>query len=391
MKPRRSMPPGSGTWIGVLGGGQLGRMFALEARRMGYHVLKWTGGDRSGAAFTADRVLDDPFDSPSALETFVDQVDVATVEFENIPRSLLQAVEQRVPLMPGSAAVATCQHREREKTFLEKHGLPCAKFAVVTDADELAKIMAELDDNAILKTAAFGYDGKGQMALARNTPPDELAKLWSRFGAERAVLEEKVELALELSVLVARNRKGEIVTYDPAENRHRHHILDLSILPARLSRSTNDEARDIALAVAEALDYNGLLAVEFFLSADGRLLVNELAPRPHNSGHHTLDACATSQFEQQLRVLCDLPLGSPRLLQPAVMWNLIGDLWLDETTPPDWTPVLATPGAKLHLYGKWKARPGRKMGHVTFLAETPEKALIRASECRQAYGLEAVE
>ena len=381
------MNPGTDTWIGVLGGGQLGRMLALEARRMGLKVLKWTGGDTSGAANTADLVFTDPFDSESALERFLDRVDVATVEFENVPWELLKAVALRVPLAPNATAVATCQHREREKLFLAANGIPCVQFEVIEDATGLISGMAGLPGDAILKTAEFGYDGKGQRVVPGRTISQELEAIWADFGCARAVLEEKVDLEAELSVVVARGKDGAIATYDPAENQHRHHILDVSILPARLPDERLAEAREVAIGVAEALDYKGVMAVEFFLTGDGRLLVNELAPRPHNSGHHTLDACESSQFEQQARAICDLPLGSPKLLRPAVMWNLLGDLWIDETTPPDWSPILETPGASLHLYGKSSARPGRKMGHVTFLGETREEAIGRASACRRAFGM----
>jgi 5-(carboxyamino)imidazole ribonucleotide synthase len=386
--------PGSGGWIGVLGGGQLGRMMALEARRMGFSVLKWTGGDKSGAAFLADRVIEDPFDSKSALETFVESVDLATVEFENIPRELLHEVDRQLPLMPGPRAVEICQHREREKNFLAENGIPCAKFHVVDSADSLVVAMADQAGDVILKTAEFGYDGKGQQMIARSELGEDLAaacrEIWNEFDTPRAVVEEKIDLAQELSVLVARGQTGEVVTYDPAENEHRNHILDVSILPARAPDELLAQARELAVEVATALDYVGILAVEFFVAGDGRLLVNEMAPRAHNSGHHTLDACESSQFEQQVRAICGLPFGSPELICPAVMWNLLGDLWIDETTPPDWSPVLKTPGAKLHLYGKSHARAGRKMGHVTFTAKTPQQALDRASRCREAFGYDAI-
>ena len=377
------------TSIGVLGGGQLGRMIALEGRRMGFRVIKWTGGDVSGAAYTADQVIEDPFDSPTALTQFIEGSDAVTVEFENIPVDLLEELEQHLPVRPSSSAVAICQNRLREKTFLEENGFPCARFAVVENGAELVEAMQPLDSGAVLKTAAFGYDGKGQIKIAEETDPGELESIWNESKFERAVLEEFVPLAAELSVLVARTSDGQIVTYDPAENVHRNHILDYSIVPARLPEPIAKESQQIAAAIADALGYQGLLAVEFFLSTDGRLLVNELAPRPHNSGHHTFDACHTSQFEQLLRVVAGLPLGSTALIQPVVMWNLMGELW-DVDNPdslPDWTPILKTPGAKLHLYGKSEARLGRKMGHATFLANTLEEAIANASECRKQFGL----
>ncbi len=379
------------SWIGVLGGGQLGRMLCLEARRMGYKVLQWTGGDVSGAAYLADLVLEAPFEAAAALDRFVHRVRVATVEFENIPGDLLEEIGRTLPVRPGAGAVTTCQNREREKTFLAAHGIPCADFHVVSSCQELEAGLQAIGGAAMLKTAEFGYDGKGQRVISGETPAEDLPALWADFGAGRAVLEEKVDLKAELSVLVARGPEGQVVTYDPAENQHCNQILDISIVPARLPDGVLSEAREIAVSIAEAFEYVGVLAVEFFLAGDGRLLVNELAPRPHNSGHHTLDACATSQFEQQLRAVSGLPLGDTTLLAPAVMWNLLGDLWIDEATPPDWSPVLGTPGAKLHLYGKTQARPGRKMGHVTFLGATREEALERASACRRAFGLPPVE
>jgi len=359
-------------------------MLALEARRMGFRVLSWTGGDSSGAAELADLVLSDPFDSEQALSTFVGRADVATVEFENIPGDLLDKVSEHIPLMPGRLAVTTCQHREREKLFLVENGIPCANFRVVDSSASLSEALSQIHGDTILKTAEFGYDGKGQVAIPDGTGPAEIDALWSDFGSERAVLEEKISLATELSVMVARGQDGKIVTYDPAENEHRDHILFQSIVPARLPQSQLDEARATAMKVAESLNYVGVLGVELFLSLDDRLLVNEMAPRPHNSAHHTLDACETSQFEQQLRAVCGMPLGSTRLIQPAVMWNLLGDLWPDTTRPPNWTPVLETPGAKLHLYGKSPALSGRKMGHITFTADTHEEVLKRASDCRDA-------
>ncbi|MEM8952661.1 MAG: 5-(carboxyamino)imidazole ribonucleotide synthase [Verrucomicrobiota bacterium] len=380
------MNPGTDSWVGVLGGGQLGRMLALDARRMGFQVLKWTGGDRSGAAYTADLVFEEPFDSLDTLERFVDRIDVATVEFENVPASLLDKVAQRVPLMPAARAIGICQHREREKNFLATSGIPCAHFEVIDDPTALPEALARLPGDGILKTAEFGYDGKGQRHVQKNASPEDLQGIWNSLGAPRTVLEERVDLEAELSVMVVRGKDGAIVTYDPAENHHQNHILDLSIIPARLPHTLLAQAREIAITVAEALAYVGVLGVEFFVDKNHRILVNEMAPRPHNSGHHTINACATSQFEQQLRAITGMPLGSPRLIQPAVMWNLLGDLWLDEEVPPNWSPILATPGASLHLYGKKQARPGRKMGHATFVAATLEEALSNANRCRLAYG-----
>jgi len=376
--------PGS-TWIGVLGGGQLGRMLAWEARRLGYKVVAWTGVPEIGPADFADLVLADSFDSPDALARFVERADVATVEFENIPTAVLEQVASRIPLTPGPETVAVCQHREREKSFLRRQGFPCVWHEVVHDA---ASLRAALDRmpvrDGILKTAEFGYDGKGQLPVTRDA---DTPSLWSAFGAPRAVLEERIDLAAELSVLVVRDHAGSMRCYEPAWNTHRHHILDWSLAPSGFRPETVVAARELAFAIAEALDYRGVLAVECFLARDGRLLVNELAPRPHNSGHHTLDACETSQFEQQLRVMCGLPVGGTATLAPALMSNLLGDVWAPDGTAPDWRPIFATPGACLHLYGKDAARPGRKMGHVTFLAPTRAEAVERADRCRIALGL----
>lgn len=383
MSPCAPLPPGS--TVGVLGGGQLGRMLAFAARRMGYRIVSWVGGPDTGPAGVADFVIEEPFDSPAGLAAFLERAQVATVEFENIPRSLLEAVAAKIPLMPGAHAVAVCQHREREKRFLEENSIPCARFAVIENAEQLRSSLAALPENGgILKTAEFGYDGKGQVSVNSTSDPEAV---WAAFATSRAVLEERVDLAAELSVLVVRDGAGHALAYDPAENFHRDHILDLSIVPARLEPRLLDEARAIALQVAEALDYRGLLAVEFFLSGDGRLLVNEMAPRPHNSGHHTIDACETSQFEQQLRVLCGLVPGSTRLHSPTVMLNLLGEVWEDAHGKPNWPAVLAMPGAHLHLYGKHAARRGRKMGHVTFTAPTLEEALASQAKAREILGI----
>lgn len=371
--------------IGVLGGGQLGRMLALEARRMGYRVLQWTGGDTSGAARLSDTAITDDFDSPEALSRFLDQADVATVEFENIPHALLEKITQRLPLMPSAKAVGICQNREAEKTFLANHGIPTANFQIVENAGQLKNALQDIPGDVILKTVESGYDGKGQMLVRDDADRPDPATIWENFGGGRAIVEQRINLKSEISVMVVRSQNGDIVTYDPAENEHRNHILHLSIVPARLPDNVLNQARDIAQKVATDLSYIGVIGVEFFLDQDDQLLVNEMAPRPHNSGHHTLDACETSQFEQQLRAIANLPLGGTRMLKPAVMWNLLGDLWHAPQTPPDWSTILATPGAKLHLYGKSHAKPGRKMGHVTITGDTIEDALEKTQKCVDSY------
>ncbi len=368
--------------VGVIGGGQLGRMLALAARRMGIRTVIWTGGLEAPAVEVADEVIDLPFDDPRALESFRATATVATVEFENIPRATLEAVAGHIALHPSPAAIATCQNRGREKQFLRDHDLPHPRSIHVTGGDSLAAAMREINGPAVLKTADFGYDGKGQRKLRGDEDP---AVVWRAFDAPAGILEAWVDFELELSVMVARDANGRTAAYDPAENRHRHHILDVSIVPARVDPAVAAEATAIAIRVAGALDYRGILGVEFFLTRSGRLLVNEMAPRPHNSGHHTLDACATSQFEQQLRAVIGLPLGSTRLLTPACMLNLLGDFWRDEKTPPDWSPLFADGEACLHLYGKRRAIGRRKMGHANLLATTAREALTRAESLKEIW------
>lgn len=376
-------PPG--TLIGIIGGGQLGRMFCMAARRMGYRTLVWTGGLEAPAMVVADEVINQPFDSPEALTKFTEQVEVATVEFENIPRETLEAVAAGVPLHPSPEALTICQNREREKQFLRANGIPCARFEVVTSAGELAAAVKRLGTPCVLKTASFGYDGKGQRKLEGGEDP---AEVWEVFEGSRAVLEAFVPFERELSVMVACDGRGGFAVFDPAENRHRHHVLDVSIVPARIPAEHAADARDLAHDVVEALNYRGILGVEFFQLADGTLLVNEMAPRPHNSGHHTIDACATSQFEQQVRAVCGLPLGSTRLLTPVVMLNLLGDMWPDERREPDWTPVFGDGEASLHLYGKRRATGMRKMGHVNLLGGDVEHCLKRADGLKEGFGVD---
>ena len=384
------MNNGSDLWIGILGGGQLGRMLSLDARRMGYKVLTWTGGDRSGAAATADQILDEPFEDKAALEKFTNKVGVATVEFENLPQSTLEEVEQRIPLYPSSEAVSICQHREREKTFLSQNSFACANFRIAEDLQSFKTGLKELNCDVIVKTAEFGYDGKGQLKLMFGLSDEEIDQAWKSLGGGRVVIEECISLETEVSVLVVRNKNGQVATYDPVENIHRNHILDISIVPARVSENILSEAKKLALAVAESLNYIGILAVEFFLSSDGRLLINEIAPRPHNSGHHTINACVCSQFENQARAIGGLPLGSTRLLSPVVMMNLLGDLWPEKNSYPDWSAITNIPDASWHLYGKREARKGRKMGHATFLGQTMEEVLIKLDSVRGCFNLPKV-
>lgn len=365
----KTVPPG-GT-VGILGGGQLGRMFGIAARRMGYRVHAFEPNPDSPAGQISDVEVNAAYGDLDALKGFAREVDAVTFEFENIPLSAINSVAEICPVRPRGEVLHICQNREREKNFLREHAFPHAPFAVVDSADSLRVAIAEIGLPAVLKTADFGYDGKGQIKLNGEIDPEEV---WKRFDAPRAVLEKWIPFEAELSVIVARGLDGESAAFPASENIHSRHILDLSIVPARFAPEISEKALQVATRIAEALEVVGLLAVEFFLTKDGELLVNELAPRPHNSGHFTFDACVSSQFEQQLRAVCGLPLGSPDLLSPVVMWNLLGDLW--KNGEPDWSVILAEPRAKLHLYGKTQARTARKMGHVCVLAEIPEALAI---------------
>ena len=368
----RPLLPG-GT-IGILGGGQLGRMSAIAARRLGYKVKTFDPSAQACAAAIADEHITAEWSDTEALTRFAQGCGRITLEFENIPPATVEFVAQSVPSHPSANVLATCQNRRREKEFLRASGIPCANFAVVASLAELQAAVKSIGFPCVLKTADFGYDGKGQVKLP--TAEADLATAWNKMGGAVGVLEAWVPFQMEISVLVARTVDGRTAVYDPAENIHRNHILHLSISPARISEATAAEARALALSIADKIQLVGLLAVEMFVK-DGRIVVNELAPRPHNSGHQTFDANETSQFEQHIRAVCGLPLGGTKPLQPAVMLNLLGDLWKNGQEP-DWTLVLADPSAKLHLYDKGKAAPGRKMGHVTVTASTLADALHRA-------------
>ncbi|HEX7003060.1 MAG TPA: 5-(carboxyamino)imidazole ribonucleotide synthase [Trueperaceae bacterium] len=370
-----------GATIGVLGSGQLGRMLAFAAHRMGYRIAVYSPGSDTPAGGAADLEMDAQYEDEDALARFAGVVDVVTVEFENIPSSALELLERSVPVRPGPAALHITQNRRREKEFLARHGLPHARAIHLNDPAELDRALAAIGTPAVLKTAGFGYDGKGQLMIAGN---DDRAAAAAQAEAGPCVLEEFVEFEREVSVLVARTPDGEMATCGPIENRHAKHVLDLSTVPARLATDAAQEARDLARDVAVSLELVGLACVEMFVTAGGGLLVNEIAPRPHNSGHLTIEACVASQFEQQLRSVCGLPLAGMEFVRPAAMANLLGDLWHDGE--PDWTAALRIPGVALHLYGKERARPGRKMGHITALADTPEAAARRALEARAALG-----
>jgi 5-(carboxyamino)imidazole ribonucleotide synthase len=371
------LPPAT---VGVLGGGQLGRFFVLAAREHGYETWVLDPDPGSPAGSVAHRHLRAAYDDDAALDEMGATCAAVTTEFENVPAHALDRLAATTIVRPGSGSVRICQDRIAEKGFVREQGIATAPYAVVTD-DTALDLPADLFPG-ILKVARLGYDGKGQVAVAA---PEDLAAAHAELGGAPAVLERKVPLDVEISVVVARDAGGSVAVYPPAENRHVGGILDVSIVPARVDDALAAQAAEIAVALTTALDHVGTLAVELFVS-DGRVLVNEIAPRPHNSGHGTIDGCTTSQFEQQLRALCGLPLGETRAHSPNVMVNLLGDLWSPE---PDWAAVVAVPGANLHLYGKAEAKPGRKMGHVTVVADDLADALARADDVRRAVGLPA--
>jgi 5-(carboxyamino)imidazole ribonucleotide synthase len=368
-----------GSTIGVLGGGQLGRMFAMAARRLGYRVHTFAPEHDTPTGQIADVEVVAPYDDVNAVREFAKRVDVVTFEFENVSADAAAAAEKHAIVRPNGRALAIAQHRIREKTFLAEHGLPVVPFAPVRTHAELAAALDVVGCPAVLKTATFGYDGKGQVAIAKTV---DAAGAWETLGRKEAVLEAFLDLDREISVVGARGVDGAWSHFGAIENAHCRHILDISVSPADVPAAIAALAVDVTRRVMEALDFIGLLCVEFFVTRDGRLLVNELAPRPHNSGHLTFDSCRTSQFEQQLRAICGLPLGSPEQLQPAAMANLLGDLW--ERGEPKWSAALAFPTVKLHLYGKAAPRAGRKMGHITAMAATREEARSLAIRAREA-------
>ena len=345
-------------------------MLALTARRMGYRIAILDPDPSCPASPVADLTLSAPFDDSDALQRLAKASHVLTYEFENLPIESLRLLATQRPVFPDPSILHICQHRERERDFLKTSGFPSPRYAVVTSATELATAMKTLSGKTRLKSSAFGYDGKGQLTLEPTSDPHTA---WQNLQAPRAILEEFVPFVRELSVIIARDAQGKTVSYLPFENRHQDGILDRTLFPARVPSSISDAAQKLAHQIAEKLNLVGLLTVELFQLADGTLWVNELAPRVHNSGHLTAEACPTSQFEQQLRAVCGLPLGHVSPTTPAAMFNLLGDLW--HHGEPDWAPLFALPGASLHLYGKAQARPGRKMGHLTLRASSLDEAI----------------
>jgi 5-(carboxyamino)imidazole ribonucleotide synthase len=344
-------------------------MFAMAARRMGYRVHTLSPDQDTPTGQVADVEINAAYDDLDAVARFARAVSVVTFEFENVPAATAAAAERNAPVRPAGRVLHTTQHRLREKTFLSRAGLPLTPFRRVTSLQDLTVAARELGLPAILKTADFGYDGKGQVRI---TDASELARAWQSVGERESVLEAFVDFDCEISVVAARGSDGEFVHYGAIENRHRNGILNTSLAPASVSESVVSDAVKIAREVLEKLEVTGVLCVEFFVGRDGRLLINELAPRPHNSGHFTFDANVTSQFEQQLRSVCGLPLGDVTQCAPASMANLLGDIWTDGE--PNWAAATAIPNVKLHLYGKMSPRPGRKMGHLTALAASVEQA-----------------
>jgi 5-(carboxyamino)imidazole ribonucleotide synthase len=345
-------------------------MFAIAARRMGYRVHTFSPESGTPTGQVADHEVTAPYEDLDAVRRFARGIQVVTFEFENVPAATVGAVAEIVPVRPRGEVLRVTQNRLREKTFLAGNGFPVTCFRHIKNIDDLHSAVAELGTPCILKTAGFGYDGKGQSKIRNGA---DIAAAFEKLGGTESVLEAFVDFEKEVSVVAARDEHGNFANYGVIENSHADHILDISFAPAAVPEKIRAEAIDIAYSVLRALDVVGVMCVEFFLTKKERLLINELAPRPHNSGHLTIDACITSQFEQQLRAVCGLPLGSTELLRPAAMANLLGDLWQDGE--PNWPKALELPNVKLHLYGKAEPRPGRKMGHLTALAETVEEAV----------------
>lgn len=366
-----------GGTLGVFGGGQLGRMFAMAARQLGYRVCVYTPEAGSPAGQCADKEFVGAYDDESALADFCRAVDAATFEFENVPASVSDVADRFISVRPGGHVLRVCQNRLREKGTLARAGLPVPRYAEIRSREDLARALEEIGVPAVLKTASSGYDGKGQATFRT---PNEAEAAWESLKTNEAIYETLVSFEKELSVIGARGTDGTMAFFGPIENEHADHILDLSRCPARVSDAVAAEAIEITRNVLQTLDVVGLLCVELFLTTDGNLLINELAPRPHNSGHLTIEAAATSQFEQQVRAVAGLPLGSTELQKPAAMANLLGDLWA--TGEPNWAAALATPSVAFHLYGKEGAQPGRKMGHLTALADDVDAAARRVINAR---------
>ena len=388
--PVSASPILPGSTLGILGGGQLGAMFAVAAKRMGYRVEAISDVADCPAARVCDRVHVGGYADAAFLARAAATLDVVTFEFENVPAAAGRALAAVVPVRPHPDVLFTTQDRAREKAFLVTHGFTCAAHRIVRSRDDLQAAMRDLGLPAVLKTAAFGYDGKGQAKLATAA---DLDPAWATLsagpdGPRELVLESWIDFDCEISVVAARGLDGAVAAFAPARNAHAHHILDVSSVPAGLPDDVLAAATGTTERILTALGVVGVACVEFFVTKDGRVLVNEIAPRTHNSGHLTIEACETSQFEQQVRAVCGLPLGSTRQVAPAAMANLLGDCWFTDGTAagrePDWAAALAVPGVRLHLYGKTEPRPGRKMGHLTAVAASAEEARSRVTTARHA-------
>jgi 5-(carboxyamino)imidazole ribonucleotide synthase len=371
--------------LGVIGSGQLGRMFIMAAQRMGYRAGVLSEAEDTPASQVAEWTVIGSADHLSVLRRFSERADAVTVEFENVSARALRWLGRRVRVRPDWRTLWITQNRLREKRFLARHKVPHVPWRAVCTTADLAEAALSLGLPLILKTADSGYDGKGQILVDR---ADRACDAWGQLGRAPCVAEAWVEFAAEVSVVVARSESGCAACYPVALNRHERHILDCTLMPAPVGPIVSQDARDLALAAAQALDAIGVLTVEFFVTSDGRVLVNEIAPRPHNSGHLTIEAALASQFEQQVRALCGLPLGLVDLVMPAAMVNLLGDLWIDSASgEPRWDAALrADPGVAIHLYGKRAPARGRKMGHLTVLDPDPQAALSRALAARHALG-----
>jgi 5-(carboxyamino)imidazole ribonucleotide synthase len=369
-----------GSTIGILGSGQLGRMLALDARNLGYRIAIYSPEHDAPATAVADVEFIGDYLDLDRIREFARQVDVVTFEFENVPSATTKAAAEIVPVRPDGQVLHTTQNRLREKTFLRDHGFPTAPWRRVQNTADMAAALQEIGVPGVLKTADFGYDGKGQVKILK--PEDAPAALAGFNGAE-AVYEGFVRFEKELSVVAARTLDGQFKAFPVFENGHANHILDVTVAPARIDAKLLREAEQLAAGILEQLQVVGLLTVELFYTSEGKLLVNELAPRVHNSGHVTMDACVTSQFEQQIRAVCGLPLGSTELRAPAAaMANLLGDVWA--RGEPDWAAALCDPEVKLHLYGKREARRGRKMGHLNATGNSADEAVRRVMQARES-------
>ena len=370
------IPPNS--TIGVFGSGQLGRMLAVEARRMGYRIHAFSPESDTPTGQIADAETCAAYEDLDVVKKFARAVDVVTFEFENVPSICAATAAQFAPVHPRGEVLHIAQNRLREKTFLLKNGFPVVEFRHVRTLEDLQTAIREIGVPAILKTAGFGYDGKGQ---ARINSAEDVKAAFDNLHNQEAVLEAFVDYEKEVSVVAARDAAGDFAHFGVIENAHANHILDVSLAPASVADDTQKEAVEIARGILETLAVVGVMTVEFFLTKNGKLVVNELAPRPHNSGHLTIDACQSNQFEQQLRAVCGLPLGSPAFFRPAAMANLLGDLW--ENGDPNFAAALSDPNVKFHLYGKHEARCGRKMGHLTATAETTQAAVEAVIKARK--------